>query len=425
MSSGWPRHERGWHNYDVGRFVWRVRRTAAGAPRARPRRRALVRDGELRVACIGPFAHLTSYGTPALFTCDVRGLERHVFDVEFRGVLDTYLRDFVPNYRAYSAADRVHQLASDVNGIAPDLILVIRMLDRETFELIDRLDAPCVAQICTGSALLYHESVDFHVLAQPEADYFVRDDRLFSGLARTYSGAERVFGGGSFFDREGLDPHRVRLWAEREPKIVVHGSLYKAASSGFLDVVLTLLQEDDGLSLVLMGKDDGWALDSITAAARRRGVAGQVLYEGAYLPVRGAGGEIEDPMRAAMLEYLRTVRLAPNPFPIGGGSSRIEAYGAGAPSVHMALRTDPRSWGKSQLTTVDAPFLNVDGGTATSIEEYADLCRRCLHDSEHADRLAARQADRFLQLTDPVRWWDEVLGFHRRWLASAGYGDEP
>lgn len=376
------------------------------------------------MACIGPFAHLTSFGAPEFFAPDVEGLELHVFDVEYRGVLTSYLEGLAPHYRSYPAADRVDRLAADVNAIEPDLVINFRTLDRETFDLVDRLDAPCVAHLCAGSALLYHWDVDFFVHGQPEADYFVQGDRLFSGLARTYSGTERVFRGGAFYERGSLDPLGRRVWEERDPKIVVHGSLYKAAAPAFLDVMLTLLREDPNTTLVLLGKDDGHALDAIRAAAQRRGVADRVLYEGAFSPVRGHGGEVDDPMRVTMLEHLRSARLAPNPFPIGGGSSRMEAYGTGAPSVHMALRTDPASWGKPQMTTVDAPLLNVEGGTATTVDEYLDLCRRCLHEGEHADALAARQADAFLRLTDPSRWWNEVRGFYDAWLASRD-GHEP
>lgn len=423
VGSGWPQRERGWHNIDFARFVWRVRRRLARAPRRRPRRAS--RDASsLRIACVGPFAHLTSYGAPPLFALDVPGAELHVFDIEDGGALAPYLDGLAHGYRAYAVADRVERLAADVNALEPDLVLNFRRMDGPAFELVDRLEAPCVAHVCTGSGLLYHEDVDFFLHAQPEADYFVRDERLFSGLAHAPSGTERVFRGGAYWDRGSLDPRGARSWAEREPKIVVHGSLYKAASPAFLDVMLTLLREDAELELVLMGKDDGRALDSIRAAAARHGVGDRVLYEGAFSPVRGTSGETDDPMRAKMLAHLRTARLAPNPFPIGGGSSRAEAYGTGAPSVHLALRTDPDSWGKPQLTTVDAPFLNVEGGTAETLDEYLELCRRCLADAAHADRLAAAQAEAFLRLTDPVRWWAELLGFHSRWLASTRDGDE-
>lgn len=425
VSSGWPRRQRGWVNIDFARFVWRVRRRMASAPSSRPRRPRRAGAEALRVACVGPFAHLTSYGTPAFFLPNVPGLELHVFEFEYRGIPpSSYLAGRVPHYRSYAVEDRVDALAADVNALRPDLVLVFRTLEREAYELVDRLDAPCVAFIPTGSGILYHPGVDFTLLAQPEADYFVRDNRLFSGLAHAYSGGERVFSGGSFFDRGSLDPSGVPGWSDREPKVVVHGSLYKAAAPVFLEVLLGLLQADDSLTLVLMGKDDGRALDSIRAAAGRRGVEGRVVYEGAFSYVRGASGEIEDPKRTQMFEHLRTARLAPNPFPTGGGSSRVEAYGSGAPSVHMALRDDPQSWGKPQLTTVDAPFLNVEGGTATSLDEYTELCRRCLYDATSADRLAAAQAAAFLRLTDPNRWWRELLGFYRAWLASAGYGDE-
>lgn len=417
VGSSWPRSESSWLNIDVARFVWRVRRRLDGAPQTRPRRAAVPSELPIRLACVGEFARLSSFGAPALFRGPISGVsELHVFDFEYLGNYSEHLRPLASGYHAYRQdGDGTAQAAADINAVQADLVVHFGRLGKPAYDLVDRLDAPCVAHMSTGSLFLFHDGVDFTVNGQPQADYFLRDDRLFSGLAHAYSGTERVYQGGAFWDPEGLDPEGALPWEAREPKIVVHGSLYKAASPVFLDAILGLLREDGAVSLVLMGKDNGNALAAIRSAAAAEGVEQQVVYDGAFQPFRGEGGAVEDPRRLRMLEHLHTARLAPNPFPLGGGSSRAEAYGCGTPTVHMALRSEPEAWGKAQLTTVDAPGLNLPEATATSLDGYLALCRSCLYDPSHAARVTAAQRAVFDRVTDPARFWKQLLGFYGDW----------
>lgn len=403
---GWPVRGPAWVNLDTARFTWRVRRRLAGAPAQRPRRPVRV-SHPLRVACISEFRRLTSYGTPVLFDVALADTEVHVLDIEYRGDGAGYLAPLVTGYRSY--AD-IASVARDANRLEPDLVIHFSGLSAPVYDLVDQLDAPCVVHVCTGTIPLFHEGVDFQFHAQPEAEYFARDGRLFSGLARAPSGGERLVVGGAFFDPAGLDGAAAPPLRERQAKVVVHGSLYKVAQPAFLEVLAALLGEDAQLDLVLMGRDDGNDLPRI-----QRALGPRVSYEGSFLPHRGPSGHVEDPGRGRMLAHLRTARLAPNPFPMGGGSSRAEAYGSGTPSIHLGLRTDPASWGRPQVATVDAPLLNVDEATAFAQEEYLELCRRCLYDDEFATRVVAAQHQVFERLTDPTRWWSEVLGAYRAW----------
>ena len=146
-------------------------------------------------------------------------------------------------------------------------------------------------------------------------------------------------------------------WIERENLIVFHGSLYKLASYPFLSLLFELLLEDKHLEFVFMGRGDDKLLSKIFQWAKEKGVDSRVHYEGHFSPVRNNEGIIDDPGWEKLKGYLLKARLAPNPWPIGGGSARFEAYLSGAPMVHMGVRFDSEIWGKSQHTLVRASCL--------------------------------------------------------------------
>ena len=119
-----------------------------------------------------------------------------------------------------------------------------------------------------------------------------------------------------------------------------------------------------------------------------------------------------------MLSYLRQARLAPDPWPYGGGASRFEGYLAGVPSVHMGLRVDRASWRQRQHSVVEVPLLHVPAATATSTDEYRALCRRCLYDEEFADGLISEQLRVAEAASDSGGWWGEFVELYEEWQCS-------
>lgn len=413
---GWPGRHPGWVNVDVSRFAWRVSRRldrARSEPKHLPRSEGL----PLRIACVGAFRGLLAFGKP-IFEGVPDTVEIGLVDLEFEGAGAEYLRPLVAFYEPVAAigddAQQAAALADAVDRADADLALVV-VGGRLAYEVVDRLRTPVISYCCTGSDVLHHPKVDFQIYVQPEPDYFVREDRLFCGTSRASFGGGVAFAGFINYDERGLLAEPRLPWHERDSLLVYHGSLYKAASPAYLHAVFDLMEDDTDLEFVLMGRDTHDSLDAIRRHARVRGLTSRVHYEGRYSGVRSKDGLLDDPGWARLVGHLARARLAPDPWPMCGASSRVEAYAMGVPSVHLGTRFDRGSWGRPQPTVCELPALLVPEGTAYSPAEYVELCRRATSDREFAERVIAAQIDVVRHVSDPAVYWTQVLDLYSRW----------
>jgi hypothetical protein len=408
--SGWPHQSPGWVNLDTSRYLTRVERRALGAPaRTRPTPRA--RRTPFRLGCIGPFSGLVTFSREH-FVHDVDDLEIVVFDLPYAGALAPYLDGVVTEYRPFPdpSADDVAR-AVDAAGL--DLVLLV-VRGREGLELADLIETP-IAYVCTGSDLLHHPAIAFHVYVQPQADYFDRDGVLFCGTAAAPFGPEPIASGFFAYDARGLDGKPVTPWGEREHRVFFHGGLYKAASTPFLDQIFALLREDDALEFVLMGRDNGSALATIEDGARAAGVAARVHYDGDFGTVRSLRGAVEDAGWSRVVDHLASARLAPNPWPMGGGGARVEAYLSGVPTAHLAVRFDRAAWGRAQHSIVELPDLLVPEASATTPGGYRELCRRLLVDETFAASVVDAQLEVASRVCDGSTYWRQILDMDAAW----------
>jgi hypothetical protein len=424
VRSGWPRHPPGWINLYASELRWRAAR-GPGIRAGRPAPRSRAAGAPWRVGFFGAFSGTLSFPRDLFAACPPE-VELVVVDVPYRGARAGFVAPFCHEYIAAPTRDAAgerwtDEVAAAVNGAGLDLLVNVR--DRpDALDLIDRLTVPCVANYCTGSDLLHHAGVDFQYHGQPQPDFFVRDDRMYCGLTRAPFSPRPVFAITGYYDRRGLDLRARRpRWSEREPLIVCHGSLYKLTHPAFLACLLGLLAADSALEFVMIGKDSQGALGRITGEASRRGLASRVHYEGEFSSLRDAEGHVSDSGWMRLLSLLERARLAGDPWPIGGGSSRFEAYLAGTPSAHMGVRLDPAAWGRGQAAVCDILFLNVARATAFDVAGYREIARRCLYDGEFADLVAGEQREVAVRLSDEAAWWSQLRTLYDRWARGAGH----
>jgi hypothetical protein len=425
VRSGWPHHVHGWTNLHMARLLMRVRRrreAAVAAARTIVTPSAAGRNAaRLRIGLVGAFRGLLCF--PAeLFRCAPPDVDVVVFDIPYGGQSAEYLAPlvsrYVPIFRDEVAYDTAMQQA--VESIAASRVdLLIHVSDkRVAYDLTDALEHPCIAHYANGSEPLYHPKVALQYFPQPEADYFVVDHRLFCATTRTTFSPARFVRIAPYYDLRGLNPCGAAPWRDREPLITFHGSLYKLASPSYLDELLQLLRDDPAVQLEFMGKDASGALAVIEERARRCGVSAQVHYGGRYQSERDEHGVVADPGWARMIELLRRSRLQANPWPLGGGAARIEAYALGVPCVALKVSFDERRWNTRQPVVCDVPAIHAPSGTATDAADYLDRCRRCLYDEASFERIVAEQRAALSVLTDGQRWWHEVVAGHRDWMMN-------
>jgi hypothetical protein len=424
VRSGWPGHPPTWMNLDFARLEWRLRR---GRPaRGNPRREPAPVDGRrLRVGLLGQFSKLTLCSSPRFVAEAAERFDVVVIDVEhpvegFAGYLGDHVHDYVP----VSLEGWIDGAASAANAARLDLLHLFEMHSVSGGELLDRVDAPCVVNYCTGSEPLHDPRVSFQLQDQPQPDYFVDADRIFCTMCRAPLSDQTVYDGNTCYEVADR-PERVPSWSEREPLVLFHGSLFKAAAPDYLAVVCGLLRDDPALRFVLFGKNDlfgrteGTWLDDILETAERHGVRERVEYRGEFSVRRSADGVTRtDAGWCDLRDHLLRARLAPDPWPLGGGTTRAEAYAFGAPGVHMRVRFDPESWGRPQLATAEILPLLVPEASADTVEGYAAACRRILTDGELADRVALRQLELLEPLLDFGAYWDAIRRQYGTWLEA-------
>jgi hypothetical protein len=401
--SGWPHQSRGWTNLDASRFLRRVRREVRAPEQVVPKAPLRASDGPLRVGCLGAFSGLLTLAREH-FENAPDDVELHVLDLGFEGRYARYLEPVAASY----ATDDLAEAAGDLD------VLYVVGRGAKVDAVIDAARTPCVAAFCTGSDLLHHEKVDFHLYPQPEADYFLCGNSLFCGTSRVAFGDELVYPGFFLYDPGGLDAVPRAPWARREPLVLVHGSVFKAASEPFLDAVLPLLH--DGVELVVMGRATEAELSIVRRASAAHGVAARVHYEGAFSGLRGPHGARDDPGWRKLVGLLGRARLAPDPWPIGGAASRVEAYAAGVPAPHLAVRFDEGAWGRRQDSLLEVEALLVPEATATTPAHYHRLCRRFLSDEDFADGVAAAQVEVADRVTDARAYWLQLVEAYRDWM---------
>ncbi len=425
----WPTRIRGYVNLHFARFWWRLERHVQRArplPSQRPRQPAPMRP---RVGCVGELAKLTGF-PPPFFAAAHDAVELHLFDLQYRGAHASFLERTAASYTAsplgrrsvYSDLayrDHLGRLAEAINSRQLDLLLIIFHGTLVSY-LVDRVDTPCIFNLCTGSDILHHPKVSYQLHAQPESHFFVDNGRLYSTFTRSHLGDQPVLSAPLHYDLRGIDPRSARAWSLRRPLIFLHGRLYKLAARGFLAALFEIMRDDPELELVYMGADDGGAQALIEAVAARWRLDGRVRFAGEFGHLRLAEGRVEDPGWAQCRSYLQTARLAPNPWPFGGGSTRFEAYASGAPAVHLEMATAGAGGWRRDRSVVDVPQLRVESGTAGDVAEYQELCRRCLYDEQFATRLVEEQLRVVPRVSDAAAWWAQVREYYRRWRSDAG-----
>ena len=409
--SGWPHQSPGWTNLHLSRFIWRVRLQLMHRRKA-PKSFQETSHTPLRIGFVGHLSGLLGC-PPELFQACPSNVELYIFDIEFQGRLASLEHAAAKYFPAkiadiFSESERVAPLAAAINDSNLDMLVNLEWR-KPVYALLDGVTTPCIANYSFGSDLVYHEKIDVQLYWQPEADYLIRGSQLFCCTDERTVPFAHIREIRGFYDQRDMASLSMRPWREREPMIVFHGALNKLQEGAYLSSVFDLLVEDENLQFIYMGKDNDVALRYVTKRAKRAGVEGRVHYEGKFSFFRGEDGTIEDPGWAKMVSYLQRSRLAPDPWPMGGGSSRFEAYLAGTPSVHMGLRVDRASWRHRQHSVCELPCLLVPSGTAETIQEYLSLCRRCLYDEEFADKIATAQLNVAKLLCDPGPWWDELL----------------
>jgi hypothetical protein len=416
VHSGWPIQARGAVNLHASRFRWRLYRQLRPAAPA-PSKPHQFRASRVRVGCVGEFSGALGFPRE-LFEAFPSSEELVIFDIPYKGRSAEYLREIAASYYNQGSLDSA-AWAGVINAADLDVLLNISW-KRPAYDLLDHVTAPCIMHFCGGADVFHHDKVNMQLHSVAGPDYFHKDGSLFCGLTRTPMKPYVIRQKTALYDLRHLRIEPPVPWRDRAPLLTFHGSLYKLASPSYLDCLFKILADDKQLQLVFMGKDDGAALAVIERTARAWSVHGQVHYDGQFDAVRDVRGDQPDDGWHRMVAHLRRARLACEPWPIGGGSSRLEAYALGVPSTSLRLRFDPAAWGTRQLVIAEVTALHAPSGAVATVDAYETTARRCLYDDAFATALVEEQLAIARMLTDTTAWWREVFEYFHEWRLARG-----
>ncbi|MCJ7530012.1 MAG: hypothetical protein MUO64_03130 [Anaerolineales bacterium] len=396
----------GWVNIQKSRLYWKLLRSATGSKTLPAKKPLPLLHCTLRIGVYGTFVGLLNFPKTLFEGFPRQKANLLIFDVEtYLGISAGWLQNLTTQYTVVEVekvlyntgtttdpyyCDAVNKAVTSINNANLDLLLIVSYKPY-TYDVIDRIDTPCVIQACTGSDVLHHEKVSFYLYAQPQAGYFIKDQHLYSSATQASVIPQLVYPNTFYYDRRGLDlDGSYPAWAERDPLLIFLGTLGKLTASPVLEIILNLLKEDSDLEFVFMGIGDS-DLAKIQSSAKHAGVISRCHYLGYLSPKTDDQGNVIHPDWFKQVSYMKRARLYPDPFPLGGGAARFEAYLTGIPSVHMGVRFDLTHGLDRQGGLVELPALLVPSGTAYTRKDYITLCKRCLYDENFARNLTAEQ----------------------------------
>jgi hypothetical protein len=415
---GWPRHiGTPWVNLQVQRLHWRVCQELEPRSAVPVTMRHSPRPDPARIGVLARLDHAFFF-TQAFFRSAPDEATVFAFDFGSReATAEASVGEVVESYERFGEHE-VAEVARAIERADLDLLLVdVRktVLD----DILDRINTPCVAFFCAEVHLRQHPKISFHLYHLEQADYLVRNNRMYCGTSRSWFSNQLIFPSSFPYSDQGLDSSSLPSWADREPLLFLHGRLRKA-SLPYLDAVFGLLAADQDLHFMAAGGDASFSLDMFRRTARRYGAEGRFEYLGPYDPLRGEGGSLLDPAWRTVFDTLRRARVAPDPWPLAGGITRLEAFLCGTPVAHMGIDDDPLHWGRPQyMLTADHRALEISGATAFSPEEYVALCRRLLYDETFANEVAAKQLEVATRVTDLNVFWQNLARCYRTWWGGA------
>jgi glycosyltransferase involved in cell wall biosynthesis len=327
---------------------------------------------------------------------------------------------YIPDPKQYAVA--VRELIRVINNDDLDFLLLANYSQDGKGDIASLATVPCLVNFPCGSDLLHHPKVDYAMCAVPRMGYPLVDGRLQSAFTGKSLASERCCPTGLYpLDDWKVDPKDNPDWSARKPNMVFHGRMGKLLAPQFQEALASLLGENSAIELHILG---GGETERIRREFTRRGVMERVVFHDAVNFKEIGSGEA----RNTILDFLRSGRLAPDPWPLCGGRSRQEAFLAGTPAVYMKLiQKSVEGLPPEALLQNAFPCVDIDSTAALDVREYKELSLKCLFDESFASQVQQQQYAIARRNENCTLWWRELIDSYHDWFNGTGWaaGSEP
>ncbi len=308
----------------------------------------------------------------------------------------------------------ISKLTNDINASELDFLILANFDYQEKCDILHGVDVPCIIHYMMSIDPIFSSKVDYSLYMLPNRNFYLQNDSLYSNYTKTFLPSERFYELQMFaFADCSVSTVKNPSWQERENLVIFHGGVErKLAYPEYLSTITELLHEDSTLRFAFLGPG---SRNMINAHFKGQGLANRIEDHGCVAANTPEAHE-------TIINLLRRGRLAPDPWPHGGGRTRIEAYWAGIPSVHLGMRQDGKIiWERASLNQVDLPYIEVPHGTSHTQEDYKTLCKKCLYDEAFANTIIQEQYTIARHAIDSNAWWEDVIDSHDHWLHGTGW----
>jgi len=319
-------------------------------------------------------------------------------------------------------AREIRALAAKINAAELDMLILAYFRHDELSDLANLVSTPCITSYLYGPRPCFHPRVDYSFFLQRHRSFPLMGNRFQSIFTGKALPAELCCPTGyPLYDDWGIDIQDNPPLQERPPVILFHGNLAKLHSISYLSLLVDFLKKDRDLRFKFLGFGD--YLPLILDFFSKHGLADRVEYLG---EVDKALLETDE-FKLQIMNFLRQGRLEPDPWPHGGGSSLSEAWWAGTPTVKMRMMPGDGDLFRPDQVRTDLPILDIKSTTAESVEEFKNLCLKCLYDPDFSHKVLREQYEMARKTVDAARWWNELIASHGDWLTGTGWatGEKP
>jgi hypothetical protein len=294
----------------------------------------------------------------------------------------------------------LEEICDIVNRDELDLVVIA---DTMVFSscVASRVDAKAIYYYSFGSGVLPKISKLTNILCQPQVDFQTRENRLYSYNSMQNLQAARTILVAGYYDRRGIVIDPLNDSTKDIKYVFYHGSIYKILNYSFLKNVSQILSSQSDLKFIYVGHSTISEQLRIKLYLLFLGIYRKCL----YLPhnVYGQGDF------GVLGEVLGNSLVFLNPWPVGAGAARFEAYAYRIPVAHLDLSVQHKLKKSKLNTVVDVLGFKTELNTNTSKVDYVDFVIKSINDLSFRKKVVEQQCKKVEYLSSSTRWWNQVI----------------
>lgn len=307
------------------------------------------------------------------------------------------------SYRFLPGKDKWKNIEKICESINRDDLDLIVIADAMVFSscIASRVKAKAVYYYSFGSGVLPKIRGLTNILCQPQVDFQARKYCLFSYNSMQNLEAARTILVAGYYDRRGIPVDPIESLSSDMKYVFYHGSIYKIVNYSFLKNLSRILSSQVNLKFIYVGHSTRRDLFRIKLYLLSLGIHKKCIYLPHNVYNQGEFGTLGEVLKKSLV-FL-------NPWPVGAGAARFEAYSYKIPVAHLELTREHKFKKTKSNTVVDVLGFDTDLNANMSKTNYVDFVVRSIEDLDFRKKVIGEQFRKVEYLSSSTRWWNQVI----------------